>query len=85
MPEIVTPFSAIYDVFMSNITDDMYMELTEAETVALQGELLLNAIPWFEFPRFNLDARNNEGFFVALTNEEIKILATYMIVEWLGQ
>jgi len=27
-----TPFSEVYDSFLSKITDDMYMELTEEDT-----------------------------------------------------
>ena len=46
-----TPFSIIYDSFLSKVTDDMYMELTEVETFELLQELLLSAIPHFEFPR----------------------------------
>ena len=80
-----TPFSVVYDRFLSKATDDMYMELTPEETNALLLELLVSAIPWFEFPRVDLSRRDNEQFFIALSEEEINILATYMIVEWIGQ
>ena len=50
----ITPFSAIYDSFFSRVTDDMYMELTEHDTYMILQNLLLSAIPRFEFPRFNL-------------------------------
>lgn len=106
-----TPFSYIYDSFLSKITDDMYMELTELDTYQLLEELLLSSIQKFEFPRVDLteyelvsitdevkytgaesgqeevSAILYEGgsFTSALTAEEINILATYMVVEWLGQ
>lgn len=106
-----TPFSNVYDSFLSKVTDDMYMELTELETYALLNEMLMTAIHKFEFPRINLydfeetsfedetfycgaDSNYttatafiyNEGVFNnLLTNEEINILATYMVVEWFGQ
>lgn len=109
--KVTTPFSAIYDSFLSKITDDMYMELTELDTFKILEDLLLAAIYKFEFPRFNIhdyeidyaiedsiyngvesdyqDTKiiiHNEGHFNAeLTNEEINIISTYMIVEWLGQ
>lgn len=51
----VTNFSAIYDVFLTKVTDDMYMELTELDTYKLLQELLISAIPWFEFPRKDLN------------------------------
>ena len=85
MPATSTPFSVIYKKFLSKATDDMYMEITVGETEALLFELLENAIPWFEFPRVDLNNRNDEEFLVELSNEEINILATYMVVEWLGQ
>ena len=85
MPITSTPFSVVYDRFLSKITDDMYMEITQEETSVLLFELLINAIPWFEFPRINLSLRNDTEFLVPLSEEEINILATYMIVEWMGQ
>lgn len=60
--ELTTPFSDIYDLFLSQITDDMYMELTEVETEELLEELLLSALPHFEFPR--VDLNNFETTFV---------------------
>ena len=106
-----TPFSYVYDSFLSKITDDMYMELTELDTYRLLQDLLISAIPKFEFPRKDLSnydidevteqtvykgkESDNEPvtayiygagrFNVGLTDEEINILATYMVVEWLGQ
>lgn len=106
-----TPFSEIYDSFLSKITDDMYMELTELDTFAMLQELLISAIHKFEFPRVNITDYEenyledeetykgvesndvevkafiyNNGYFNNFLNqEEINILSTYMIVEWLGQ
>lgn len=106
-----TPFSYIYDNFLSKITDDMFMELNELDTYRILEDLLVAAIPKFEFPRQDLsqyeinyigdettyngvESNNQEvkafvhsgGFFnISLTFEEINILSTYMIVEWLGQ
>lgn len=85
MPVTSTPFSVIYDRFLSKVTDDMYMEITAEETNALLYELLISAISWFEFPRVDLSGKTDSEFLVLLTDEEINILATYMIVEWMGQ
>ena len=49
-----TPFSLIYDSFLSKITDDMYMEFNELDTYRLLYELLKSAIYKFEFPRKNI-------------------------------
>lgn len=111
MSEIVTPFSKVYDSFLSKVTDDLYLELTELDTYEMLEELLITSIPKFEFPRIDLSQYETEyiedeqyyqgiesdnklvkaflfdgGFFNSnLTFEEINILSTYMIVEWLGQ
>ena len=50
-----TPFRDVYKVFLSKITDDMYMELTPQDTQAILRELLLSSLHWFEFPRQSLD------------------------------
>ena len=81
-----TDFRAIYKQFYSKITDDMYMELDEVQTYNLSEELLINAIPWFEFPRVSLEYVIEDGYFESkLSKEEINILATYMMVGWLDQ
>lgn len=111
MERTTTPFSMIYDSFLSKITDDMYMELNELDTFRMLQELLTTAIHKFEFPRFDItdfeeSYVEDEGMYCgvesdyfctkaliygggcfnsALTPEEINIISTYMIVEWLGQ
>ena len=86
---MATLFTDIYKVFFSKVTEDMYMELTIEETQNLVEELLLSSLHWFEFPRVDLtnySLKNNQlQFNVTLTTEEQNIIATYMIVEWLGQ
>lgn len=49
-----TPFSIIYDSFLSRVASDMYMEMTELDTLEMLQDLLINAIPRFEFPRFDI-------------------------------
>lgn len=49
-----TSFSLVYDSFLSKITDDMYLQLTELDTYRMLEQLLLSAIEKFEFPRVNL-------------------------------
>ena len=87
-----TPFTQVYNRFLGKITDDMYMELTPEDTVRDLRNLLIDAIPGFEFPRKNLldytivDAENaleEESSFAAdLSSEEINILAILMMVSW---
>lgn len=106
-----TPFSKVYDSFLTKATDDMYLELTELDTFRLLQDMLLAAIPWFEFPRvdindYELEEINDVSIYcgvdsdmmdvtatiyggghfnVPLTNEEINILSSYMIVVWISQ
>lgn len=49
-----TQFSAVYNRFLGQITDDLYLELTPEDTIKDLQSLLINAIPGFEFPRKNL-------------------------------
>lgn len=48
------PFTVIYNRFLGKITDDMYMELTPLDTIKDLRNLLIEAIPGFEFPRKDL-------------------------------
>jgi hypothetical protein len=83
----MTTFEEIYNVFLSSITDDMYLELTHEETISMLFDLFQGALPWFEFPRANIYDYDLdlEAYNITLTKEEIKIISIYMIVEWIGQ
>ena len=97
----VTSFSLVYNSFLSKITDDMYLQLNNQDTFKMLRQLLMSAIEKFEFPRVNLwnytiledNDDEEQQFYVhqggyfnnVLTNEEINILAVYMIVQWLSQ
>ena len=81
----LTPFEDIYYRFFCKITDDMYMEWTEEDTKKDLKNILIDAIPGFEFPRFplydfDIDA---ETFNCHLTSEEINIFALLMYNTWL--
>lgn len=49
-----TKFATIYNRFLGKITDDMYLELTPEDTIKDLQNLLVDAVPGFEFPRVNL-------------------------------
>lgn len=92
-----TPFEEIYDRFFGKITDDMYMEWTQEDTEKDLYNILMDALPGFEFPRFPLysftNIENNDeetgiatiipAFSAHLTIEEINILAILMYNTWL--
>ena len=50
----MTQFTDIYNRFLGKITDDKYIELTPQDTIKDLRNLLVDAIPGFEFPRKNL-------------------------------
>lgn len=50
-----TSFAEVYNRFLGKITDDMYLELTPEDTMKDLQNLLINAIPGFEFPRQVID------------------------------
>lgn len=81
---MATSFDAMEDFFLAGITDDMYMELTEEDTKSILDEILIAALPSFEFPKqaqlHNVDLQNR-SFTVDLTNEEMMIIRQYMIAE----
>lgn len=78
-----TSFQEIYDRFLGKITDDMYMEWTFEDTIADLKNILMDAIPGFEFPRFPLYDFEEDSYNVDLTSEEINILALLMYNTWL--
>lgn len=82
-----TTFQEIYDMFLSGITDDMFMELTREDTLEMLEELLLAALPNFEFPRkdiFDVDLEKKR-FKCKLSLEEKRIIRSYMVMEWINQ
>lgn len=78
-----TNFEEIYDRFLGSITDDMYVEWTREDTEKDLKNILIAAIPNFEFPRFPLYDYGEDSYNCHLTDEEINILALLMYNNWL--
>lgn len=85
MEQQVTTFKEIYNMFLGRITDDMYMEWTEEDTLKDLKNIFLDAIAGFEFPRFDLYDFNleEETYNIQLTLEEQGIIALLMYNSWL--
>ena len=71
-----TKFASVYNRFLGKITDDMYCELTPEDTMRDMQNLLVDALPGFEFPRKKLDytifvKEGEEGDFVFKSVEGI--------------
>ena len=80
-----TPFTAVYDRFLSKVTDNLYLELTKEDTYALLQDLLISAIPMFRFPRKDL---NNYELGVlhkeTIPNKYLEDGSPEMTAEWKG-
>lgn len=84
---MATTFETIIDRFLGKITDDLYLELTPEDTIRDAKQFLIDAIPYFEFPRFALYDYNEEleEYNIDLTSEEINIFALLMKTAWLDR
>ena len=71
-----TPFVDVYNRFLGKITDDMYVELTPQDTIRDLRNMLIDAIPGFEFPRHNL----YDYIIQAEIKDEDKVLTTDFIL-----
>jgi len=83
----MTPYSKVYEAFLSKILEDEWGNWTIDEMEIDLHQIMLAAIPYFKFPRVSLDARDevNQAFEGDLSNEEIQIIASYMKCEWLNR
>lgn len=81
----LTSFDEIYNRFLGKVTDDMYLEWTIEDTQRDLQNILLDALPGFEFPRFPIYeySLEEEKFGSHLTPEEVEILALLMMRSWL--
>jgi hypothetical protein len=78
-----TLFATVYNRFLGKITDDMYLELTPEDTIKDLQNLLIDAIPGFEFPRKDLYSYEisleqvleenilNEDFVIGIANTDL--------------
>ena len=76
-----TSFMIVYDSFFARVTDNMYMELSEEDTIEMLQDLLINAIPRFEFPRVNLfdyelGHQEDLGTYQGIESDNIEVPAT---------
>jgi len=79
---MATPFTEIYDVFLSQIDDPVFIEQDIYDE--LKKRYLLNAIPRFRKCKQDLSDRDDIQFNVDLNDEEILILGVLMVIEYLN-
>lgn len=81
----MTSIHKVYDAFLSKMLEDEWLNWTEEEVERDWRALLDGAIPYFKFPRVDLEIDDSGNFVGDLNNEEIQILATFMKCEWLNR
>ena len=80
----MTPFSKVYEAFLSRILEDEWQSWMMEEAEQDWRLIMENAITWFKFPRISLE-RDDAVFFEDLSQAEIQIIADFMKVEWLNR
>ena len=80
----MTPYSVVYKAFLARILEDEWEHWLIEEAEADWREILEMAVPWFKFPRVDLN-HDDEGFSGDLGYEEVQIIANFMKVEWLNR
>ena len=83
---MATPYSKIYDRFLSSITDYDLAYLPDDDIENVVHGWLLIAIADFQNCKVDLDDRDDEirRFNVDLSNWEIDVLAKFMVAAWLN-
>jgi hypothetical protein len=81
----MTSYNEIYNTFLGKISDYDFLELPKEEVETIMKNYLKSAIVWFTSCRQDLSDRDDvlEQLNITLTDEEIEILGTLMIIEWL--
>ena len=80
----MTPFSKVYEAFLSRILEDEWQQWMIEEAEQDWRQIMENAITWFRFPRISLE-RTEEGFVSELSQAEIQVIADFMKCEWLNR
>ena len=80
----MTPFSKVYEAFLSRILEDEWQQWMIEEAEQDWRQIMENAITWFKFPRISLE-RTDDGFISELGQAEIQVIADFMKVEWLNR
>ncbi|MNH66535.1 hypothetical protein D3C73_185680 [compost metagenome] len=77
----MTLFDDVYDIFLSQISDPVFME--QDQTDELKYRYLLNSIPKFRKCKSDLSKRDATSFEETLTDEELQVLGSLMVIEYL--
>lgn len=81
-----TPYTHIYSSFLSKINDYNLAELDKEDLEEVLQDYLISALTKFTACKKDLSKRNDyeKVFEEVLDNQEIEIIANFMVVEWLN-
>lgn len=79
----MTEFSTIYGLFLSKIHDYSILQMEEADLEETLGGYLYSATASFPNCRKDLDNTTDTGFIEELSNIEIDIIVSLMLVEYM--
>lgn len=80
----MTSLDKVYQAYLAKVLDDEYGYWTEEEIKTDMRDVLNGALPWFKFPRVDITI-DGDNFVGDLSNEEIQIIATFMMCEWVSR
>ena len=82
-----TPYEKVFTPFLSKVKDDYYANLNITDEEKIEDMILLmnDAIEHFEYPKFDLDSRNDtlQIFNDNLDNATINIITSLMKLQWI--
>lgn len=82
-----TPYSKVYDAFLSKINESFFQSLDEEDRELEFLAYLNQAIPLFFYPKVDLQDKDDttQEFADSLTLAEIQILSEIMKLKWIEQ
>ena len=82
-----TPYSQVFDSFLSKIEDSTYLALTDPEIETDLTKLLNSSLIHFTYPKVDIFSKDDENleFLNDISYSEIEIIARCMVKEWTGR
>lgn len=80
----MTSLDKVYQAYLAKVLDDEYGYWTEEEIKTDMRDILDSALSWFKFPRVDITI-DGDNFVGDLDNNEIQIIATFMMCEWVSR
>jgi hypothetical protein len=82
-----TPYSQVFDSFLSKIEDNTYVTLTDPEIETDLTKLLNSALIHFTYPKVDIFSKDDDNleFLNDIPYAEIEIISRCMVKEWISR